>query len=727
MFPCRFILIFLLVSILLASARAVRADGLRWFLEYGYHQAQTVTSNAAEERSESDSRGFAQKYRLDFDRRLFPALTLRGGGIFEKSDSEATRGGEHSDSHLTRSSPFIDLLLANPLYNAGIGFRRLQDDTRNHLTPENTIVRDAYNANFGWRPQGLPSFYLQYSRSETADRQRRVEDAIHQRLLLTSSYKPRQELQISYQGVVNQLDDALHGIESNELLHSGRLEYSDRFWHDRLTLGGSYGISNRSSRSTHRTLSGAAEVALTVPAFAGLFALDGTPTEGELVVLAPLVDGNIEHSAGVNIGLSAGGPPSELRNMGIDLLHEETESNGFWIYIDRALPAVIASSFRWDIYTSHDGISWKLHTAVSGVPLGPFVNRFEIRFPTVRSRFIKAAVGPLSPVVPGALEQPNIFVTELQPIMIRPVEEATGSTSVTAQQINITSRLRILPTPLLHYETSLFYATSGQAQVSRLFLANGLSLQHRFGPRLNATAHAAREDTVEPRGDRVAYRYGFSLNSMPLPPLSHTLAYSSRIEHGPDGLSRRNALFLNNRATLYRGIDLLLNGGVNFGSNEVGEDTESLLIYAGTTLTPHRTMTWNFSLSADRSRRSGGGRPPATHINKGGLASVSWNPLAAVGLFASLEAMEQQGESRTLRNMAVNWAPLRDGALQFSVNYNEHFRPQEEVVDRLIAPNIRLEIRRNMFLTLSYALIEAESRVQKTETRLFSGGLQASF
>ncbi len=193
--------------------------------------------------------------------------------------------------------------------------------------------------------------------------------------------------------------------------------------------------------------------------------------------------------------------------------------------------------------------------------------------------------------------------------MIRPAAEMDTKSASTSQQFSLAAKTRLLDKRALYYDFSLLYSTSDTAAGSRLFLANGLSLQHTFSPWLNGTAQVGRDDTHEPGGNRVTHRYGASLTATPLRPLSHTLAYSGRIEDDNGRSSRRNSLFLNNRATLYRGFDVLLNGGQSFSTLDTGEESSSTLINFGAAITPHRTTTLNLNVSADRTEFSGGSRP----------------------------------------------------------------------------------------------------------------------
>jgi hypothetical protein len=76
------------------------------------------------------------------------------------------------------------------------------------------------------------------------------------------------------------------------------------------------------------------------------------------------------------------------------------------VTIDTAVPAFlpdpVAGSFTWAVYTSSDGINWRLFQ--TGIPAPylldasrPGVGHFEITFPTVTTKFIKVVVSPSPP------------------------------------------------------------------------------------------------------------------------------------------------------------------------------------------------------------------------------------------------------------------------------------------------------------------------------------------
>jgi hypothetical protein len=705
---------------------AARADKLQGTVEYNYSFSETKTRTEGTETVKSDVKSFSQRYRLNFDKSIYPFLTVRGGGLFEKADSSVDTGGQETDSTLTRTNPYAEVVLGNPLYNAAAGYNR-QDETQKSPGTKAKLTREVYNARLGWQPVDLPTLSVMYTRNDTYDPDRTVENSTRETVQFGSIYKPVSKVDMIYQGTWNRTEERIGGVETTETIHTGQVNYGDRFLEGRFNLQTNYSLSNR---RTEIQATRGGDVTAPVQAFAGFSALDDTPAEGELNQTPGLIDGNLTASVGIDIGLPAVSDPSGTlpRNLGLDLLQSTAEVNGLRVWVDRALPADVAGSFRWTVYVSSNNLDWTLWQTASAAPFGPFDNRFEVRFPTARTRYVKVVVVPLAATVVGALGFPDIFVTELQAILTLPAAQATQGSTQTTHTANVAAKARLLDNPSLFYDFSLFYTRNEQpSSVSRTLVSNGLSLSKNLNRWLTGTALAARDDIDEPDGRQRVYRYGASLNAIPLRTLTHSLVYSGRNESVGGLTNVRNSLFLNNRATLYRGIDLFLNGGASELRKGDGENTRSYLANFGTDIRPHPTMTWSIFLATDRSERTGGTQKDVTTFTRRARASVAWNPLSAVNLFASSEVVDREEGKTTLHNWSLNWSPFQDGTLQMSFAASETLRPEENGLDRLLSPSLRWEIRKGTFLDLSYAYIRSKLLLQETDSRVVSANLQANF
>jgi len=707
------------------------ADGLRGTVEFDYTLTDNRNRNEGAEAVRTDSKSFTQRYRLDFDRTLYPYLKVRAGGFFEKVDSTLTTGDTEDESTFTRRNPYAELLLGNPLYSGAVGFNRLEVQSHSD-SGSSKLTRDLYNAKIGWMPVDLPTLSLQYTNIATFDPEKVVEDSTQETVLAGSVYRPVKTVDLIYSGTWNHSEDRLTGVDTKDSTQTGRINYGDRFLAGRLSLNGNYNFTDRQTE-VHSTRGG--EVTRLVQVFAGLSALDDTPMEGELNENPALINGNLTASAGVDIGLPNPSDPQAfvLRNLGLDLLQPDAEVSGLLVWVDRSLTETdapgVASSFRWTVYVSANNLDWTLWQTASSAPFVPFENRFEIRFPRARTRYVKVVVAPLAASVVGALGFPDIFVTELQATLTLPAEEVATESRATSHQVNLTSKARLLDNPNLYYDFSLFYLRTDPGSLTRTYVSNGLSLNHVLNRWLTGSALVARDDTVdpEPLGRQLIYRWGGTLLATPLRTLSQTVGYSGRSDEVKGITIVSNSLFLSTRATLYPGVDTLLNVGATERHVDTGDRARNYQVNFSSDIRPHSTMTLSVFLSTDHSERWGGVVPDSTTSTKRARGSVAWNPLSAVNLFASAEFVDQ-GEGRTsLYNWSLNWSPFGDGTLQMSFQYNELLRPEVDGSDRIISPSLRWEIRQGTFFNLSYGYVQSKTGPQESESRVTSANLQANF
>ncbi len=737
---CRRIFRQLWLALCLATAIGVlglpgagRADQLRFFLEYNYDISDFESLNRVTgERTELNTASFEQNYRLNFEKYFFPYLLLRGGGLFERTDTTLERVDENdTDFTFTRLNPFIDLVLRSPTYTAGIGYNRREDEQDSSSAPTTKDIRDSYNASFGWAPVDLPRVDLRYERNDTYDADRERRDNTSQRFQVLSEFEPTESVDLSYQGSFTRSEDRLSDVDVEDTLHSGRVTYVDRYFNDRVFFHSSYNLSNRETETRARR---GGEVTSTVVSFAGLSALDDTPSTGALENSQALVDGNLAIPAGIDLGLPPITEFPQPRNMGLDLLDVDAEVNGLRVFIDPALElsAAVASSYRWDVYASSNNQDWDLVQANAPATFDALLSRFDISFGTVRTRYIKVVTDPLSLGVPGAVDFPDVFVTELQGTVKQSAEEVEGRTSLTSQLLNTALRLRLLEVPSVDYNFSFFYADTSALDSTRHSLNNGLKAFHRFNPVFSGSADVAREDAEDSNSTAVIYRYSASLNATPLPTLSSTLTFSGRqeeLENKTDQDSQAtdaNSIFLNTRAELYRGVVIVVNGGMTFSNISTGEEVENFRLNTGLDITPNPDLTLNLFHSFDRSEASGLATSETSTDRRTRIA-VAYNPLATLSLFTSLDYLDREGGSQTLQNYSVNWSPFREGQLQFTFGYNETINSANDSQDRFISPGVRWNIRPGTYLDLNYTRVESESDVLESQTDNYGASLRAVF
>ena len=721
-----------------------RADILSGYLEWDYNMLNSTTNAASAGSSNLKSDNLTQRYSLSLDTRLFPNLKLTSGAIFENEKNWLNTDGSPSDSSTTTLRPHVDLTLNTLLYNAGIGYNRREEKTSASNVPTSTQINEDYHALLGWRPEGLPTTDLQLIRTNNYDANHIMNDTTDDRATLGMRYLPVKNVDLRYQGVYDDSTDKLTNFEVRQLTNTGRVAYSDQFFNDRVSLNTNYNITVQQTKNF-----GTGTVFFPLYPGNGLSALNDMPLSGALDTNAALIDGNLSASSGVNIGAHSAGTIPQLRNIGVDYF-TGTEVSRIIVWLDRELPVAVGDLFTLNgvvkVYTSSDNLNWTLVTDVSPGAAGGrlfenFSNpgitqgRFVIDVSPLTTQFIKVVfdlssitVDSVRIAAPGFQppDQP-IFVTEMQTFDKKPASELKGTTTRTTQTMNMDLKTRILDSPSLYYDFSLFLTRSDPDAFTRYTLSNGLYLDHRFNEVFSGNASVAREDGEEATGHRVSYVYSASLRAVPLKTLSHTLVYSGRTEQIAGKSSDTNSITLYNTAELYQGVNLNLAGGASFANADAGLNSETENFLFGASIIPHKTLTLNLNYTANRTRLWGGTTLTPGFTTQRGELSAAYRPFPALYLFGSIGITELESRTDTLQNYGVNWSPFPDGTLQFNFAYNESLSSENNQKERLITPSLTWKVTRKSILDLAYILIRSDSTLQTNYSKILSASLRIFF
>jgi hypothetical protein len=725
-----FLPLLLSLNFLLTAGPAI-ADGIGGYLDLNYSNSATETADETGETSTTKSAEFNQLYNLTLKRTIYPNVFLNAGGIFEKSTTNSSIDGEDITSSTTKLRPSVDLTMKNQVFTLGGRYNIREERTTGSDALTVTNVNENRTIIFGWKPEGFPSLDMRIERTNLFDRDRLNQDTATDFLGLMFQYAPEygylKGLDIRYQPSYSKIHDKLDDITTKDLTHNGRLTYADTFFNKRVSLFMSDNISYTVTEVT--TSSSTAEVSTQLFPFAGLSAIDDSPGEGALDLNGELIDGNLTSGTGINIGLPpASGGDTRPRNIGLDFA-AGSEVNSVLVWVDRELPAQIAGSFSWDIYTSTDNQTWTLLTTVPLAPFGPFQNRFEINFSQVTARYIKVVTKPLE--ISGTLGVPgdfsNIFITEIQAFLKKSSGEFGRKVkdTRTSNIYNLDVKTKILDVPSLFYEFS-YYVTKVASSFTNSTLSNGLSASHSFSSIVSAQARAAREDTVIEDKKGATYLYNASITARPLKTLSHTLNYSGQIEETDGEKGSTNALFLNNVAELYKGININVNAGASVQKKDTGEKTTNTVFSVGSGIVPHKRITFDLYYSGTNTKHSGGDLEELSDFSHRGTFGVSYKPVDTVYILASVEIITERDDSRNLQNFGANWSPFPDGSLQFTFSYNESLTSDGDKI-RLMNPSARWNISRRAFLDLSSQFIRSESVSQTADSLTSSATLRMVF
>jgi len=702
------------VAFVTAMCGSARADTFSFTVD-DYVISSDTTTRGIGGVTQTDSTEYQQRYSLLFTKVISPNLVLNGGGQFEKdiTDSKET-GSPHSTNIATYVQPFFTLMYSDPTFTAGIGYYESSIGQKSTGTAGDTLVNRDWQGLFGWRPAGLPSIDLKLDKIDTYDVNRTGTDTSENEVTVNSHYGYK-GLDLRYYGTYTDTTNKIGSTETTELNQNLRGAYSDSFLGGRLSFATSANIEE--DRLNVSASVPGATVAVQVFPFAGLSTITDTPTLGALTTNPALIDGNLTVSAGINIGLPSPGSDLRPRNIGLDFLNP-TEVNDLRVWVDRTLPPAVAASFSWDIYTSNDNLSWTFYTTATSATFGPFLNRFDIPFAAVNTRYIKVVVNPLNAAVSGASSFPTIAVTELQAFTTQTVTQATRQTLTSSTEMSNTSaRFRIFNVPLLYYDFSYFYDKTSSGQVTET-MSNGLELTQRLTSMLSTSAQVEREDGTQANEKRTAYVYNASLLATPYRTITNALVFSGTDATVGGHKNDTTSVFLNSSANVYKGFDLGMSAGRTAETENNGERFTSDTASLSANVVPYKNMTWSFLLGYTTEDETFPGQAPINQDLRRALVSLSYSPFTNLYLFGSLNATGQAGQRvDVLQNYSVNWTPFPDGALQFRFAYSETEDVQARTFERIVSPEVRYNINSWSSLDLSFQRIRQESPGEVTNSR----------
>ena len=729
---CLFARIFTAAMLVLSALLAVsgvlvgesRAEGISGYLEFDYNRTDTENKDAGGGSIKTKSDTFTQLYSLTFDRKLYPNLNFLVSGNFLNRDTSIDTEGLKNDTTTTTLRPYVSLNLRTPLFYAEGVYSRNEEKIKT-TGLSTTTVRDSFVSTLYWKPDRFPDLKLQYLWDHVYDKERLNTDTVGNNFQITSNYLPVENLRLYYQGSFRNTDLRLSDTTVKEIVHNGRVNYSNHWWRRRITFGADYSITNQ---EVETSTTGAGEVGLRVFPFAGLSKSSDTPGNVVLDSNTALIDTDLVASAGINLGSLSGN--SQLRNMGLDFL-VATEINTLYVSVDRDV-AQVADAFSWRIYTSDDDPSdgiqlWDLRQTVFPAVYSPTFNRFEIRFTNVNARYVKVVAAPLSPAIPFASSFSTILVTELQAEIRRPASERAGKLSSTFQNGTANFRALILEALTLTYEFTYFFTKRDPGEL-QYTVSNGLSFFRQLNRVFSGRGRVSFENGEERAGNREALVYSLSLTAVPFRTFHQSLLFSGRDETVAGKRATNNAIFLYNIATLYEGIDANLSGGISFQEDDTGRKNRNTQGNAGVTFVPNRKVNLTLFYNGTTTATSGGGlQGETTNYTRSGEAALSITPVQTVYLFGSYRIENSNtSPSRNILNYSLNWSPFPDGTLHLTFYYNETIR-SDNSEERSIVPALRWYFTPRSYLNLSYENLKTETPALTTLNNVYSGTVRIAF
>lgn len=690
-------------------------SGLQKGVEGVFTSVSTTTTFATGAVTKTDTQSFSPSLHLNLDTLIYPSLRLNAGGIWEY-DMFSTAGllGE-TRSTISKSRPFVLLRSTDPVFSPGIAYFRREEQSRANGQSDITLVNEEYAGYLSWNPAGGPQSNFQFLKTHRFDDARAYENTTQEFGSLTSTYT-RRNLGVRYLGSYLDSDDELERFKTRQVSHSGRVDASVSLFRERLRWNASYNVGYRDFRTS--AAGSGEEIALPLTPSEGLAALSDTPVTAKLAPNEMLIDEDLAAAAGIDLGLPSSPSDAQARNIGLNFL-SPAEVSRLLVWVDRDLPAEIAASFAWEVYSSEDNVLWTRQAAVPSAPFGPFELRFEIDFAAVTARYLKVVTRPLSAVVPGASRFPDIFVTELQAFTRNPAQPGDNRLAQTTHLLNTDVRLRLLETPSLSYEGYYLYNGTGGSVGGTDTLSNGLSLNQAFGRLLSVYARGAREQGTQPQGYTVANVADASVTVEPIPTFRSSMLYTGRREAVSGSEISRQGVYIQNSGQVYRGVDVQFGIGWNSSTRASGQADDSRLLNFSTTIVPRQQAS--FTLSYDDTKTEQTGTvvdQPMSRLQRT-YASVSLSPTRSLQLVVGGEVLAATGEkTRATLSFGANWAPFPDGTLQFVFAYNESRRDLVFGTELSTLGAVRWNVSRRSYVDVSFQRTESEFVLFKTESRI---------
>lgn len=702
-----------------------QADGINLSGHFNYTQSEsTVASKLTGQTLSSTMAGLNQRYKLDLTKRLYPNLNITAAAGYHLDTATGETQGERSETETRTLTPSVELTLKNSLYQAGIGYGRLEQtrDTGGNSDQTRTL-RDTLHAAFSYRPEDLPPLNLNYSQTHSYNAPLTT-DTLSRTLQFDTRYHAWKALQVNYAYSLSQNENRLSDYESLSQNHNGRIGYAKSFLDNRLNFSTNYRLQYQSLR-----VPGASAQATEYPRLRanGLASVADTAQDGALTVVDALIDGDTALSSGIDIGLSA--DENRFTSVGLDFGFAVSVDK-LHLWIDRPLSTAAFNAFGWAVYTNEENSDTSAWTPVSsGVAsyFDSFENRIVITFPAVTARFVKVVTRPLT-MAPGIdlNEFENVLVTELQAFAT--IRDASGENETFSVDHAYSFGVYAKLSKQTNLGSSFSYRlrTEEPLATTDSQVSNGLYLSHSFNRQFSLNLNASRTEKETPTGSTVNYGYGAALKANHLPTLSQTLSYSGGKTTGDKDSTTSNAFMLRTQANLYQGWSAFADVGYTISESQESGRTRNTLLRTGTSLTPNSKVSVSMHYQQNRSLQDNDAETSENVRSSWGVQTFI-TPYEALAFKIDYSVSEYQGYRTSLLNYSVNWSPFPDGTLQVFLTYNESFRPESDSLQRSMGPSLQWTVSRHATLALSYILAESETPFQTTDNKNFSLRLRLVF
>lgn len=701
----------LTVFVVLKATLTARASSFDLQAGFGYSGSDSESENKLTgDKSESSFTSLSQAYNLYFSRDFFPYLIFSGGGNFRIDDTDSQVEGNRTEVERTHIRPYLELKLENPFIQTGIGYQDSEIRQKVSGTQETTRFSKTHYSFLSLRPDQMPELDLRISKTDRFDAPETTNRVEKLATLQTRYFY--EGLNLHYTFTQNNNEDKLNDFETRFRNHSAKIRYDRSYLDGRVNISTGYWIAQAKI-----DLEGTGSALIPILRWAGLYSLDLTPEDGPaLEPIGGLIDGNTVAPTSLDIGLA--GDETTLTNIGVNL-GVTTSVDTIHLWVDRELTPEVSDSFAWYVYTSPDNTDssdWQLHATVSPGDFGVFENRFEISFPVVDTQFIKVAVMPLLPSVPGASGFPNIFVTEMEIFTTLTDQDEYSATN---QKLDLSIGWRASDETSLGYDWFLRNQKSDPGNVETSSMTNGVFVNHTFNNTFTGITRISQLDRMDPDKKTSTSSFSASLRAQYIETFQQTLTYSATRKHGDQGSSKNDSVFLKNNADLYDGVNTYLDAGVSWGENEDRDSTMSRFLRIGSNLVPNEKVTMKLDYRADWSHISG----EEERLKESGNFQAFVLPSLYLSLFARLGYDKSDTTRRTSQRYSLTWSPSLGASVQFFLFYEQSIESEGNREVKTLSPGLRWRITRYATLRTTYSWFDSESNTDRTNSRNLTANL----
>ncbi len=412
---CRGVLIIVAVLSLIADpCHAILSENL----------SGTMSLSGVRSESDDDSRGtLRQEYSGNWFKTISDYVTLRTSLRYYKFTFDRS---EQIGLFKKEMRPTARLSWSHPIMALDLGLRRRDVEG---TSPSDKLTTDTYDLTLRTRVRRYPQLMVRYDWNHLIG-----EPGVAGRNILDKRLDVSLNYHLSawttrYKYTRGDTDNRVSGLKTDQDHHLLRTSYTSTTLLDRrLRLTADYTFSYRSQTDRLPTTETLLQL---VDVNSGLFGERAAATIGQLQVIPSLTDDNTTDPAQPVINVGSG---ASNQHLGVDF-GTPRQVTALYIYTN----TISDEQMGWHVYISEDNFTWDIYTLSPTIRFDANTLRYEIVFPTVLTRYLKA-------INTGFNQAEQVFVTEIQAVTEVPSSGYTSqhSSSHTANlgsTYNVSKRL----------------------------------------------------------------------------------------------------------------------------------------------------------------------------------------------------------------------------------------------------------------------------------------------